>query len=115
MRNREEGVPEDPLGFIRRCVSAGKVLWTYHVQMRLRGRSIGRKEILESVPTYQMIEAYPEDKYLPSYLVYCEYGGEKFHVLFATDLKAENVRIVTAYRPSSEEWAADLKTRRRDE
>ena len=29
------------------------------------------------------------------------------------DVEGQNVRIVTAYYPSSDEWEADLKTRRR--
>ncbi len=115
MSDQERRIPENPLEFIRRCVGARKVLWTYHVQMRLRGRSISRTEILDSAATYEVIEAYPEDKYLPSYLVYCRHGEEACHVLFATDLEGENVRVVTAYRPSLEEWEADLKTRRRYE
>jgi len=41
-------IPENPLAFIRRCVQERSILWTYHVQMRLRGRSIPRSAILES-------------------------------------------------------------------
>jgi len=36
-----------------------------------------------------------------------------FHVLFAADVEGDNVRVVTAYYPSLEEWEEDLKTRRR--
>jgi hypothetical protein len=39
-------------------------------------------------------------------------GTDPFHVLFATDLKGDNARIVTACRPDSNEWLDDLKTRR---
>jgi len=34
------------------------------------------------------------------------------HKLFATDVDRENVRIVTAYRPTPDEWDNDGKTRR---
>jgi hypothetical protein len=77
--------------------------------MRLEGRHISRDEILNAVETYQMIEAYPDDKYLPSYLV----GTRGFHVLFATDTEEDNVRIVTAYRPDPGEWEPSLMTRRK--
>ncbi len=56
---------------------------------------------------------YPEDKYFPSYLLLGKHGDEAFHVLFGADVEDQNVRIVTAYYPSPEEWEADLKTRRR--
>jgi hypothetical protein len=38
---------------------------------------------------------------------------EDRHVLFGADMEGQNVRVVTAYYPSPEEWEADLKTRRR--
>ena len=90
-----------------------RILWTYHVNMRLEGRYIPRHEILGAVESFQIIEAYPEDKYLPSYLVLAM--GEKlaFHVLIAVDFEGDNVRIVTAYRPSQEHWMPDLMTRRK--
>jgi len=76
------------------------------------GRFIPRKAILDAVGSYEIVEAYPQDKYLPSYLVLARSAGEAFHVLFATDVEGGNVRVVTAYRPSAEEWEDDLKTRR---
>ena len=57
-------------------------------------------------------EAYPDDKYLPSNLILARHGSEAFHVLFATDLEGDNVRVVTSYRPDPGEWQADLKARR---
>ena len=88
------------------------MLWTYHVNMRLRARFISRQAILDSVQRFEIIESYPEDKYLPSYLIWSKYQGEVFHVLFAVDVGSDNVRIVTAYRPHPGEWEGDLKVRR---
>jgi hypothetical protein len=105
-------LPDDPLEFIRRCVRQGKVFWTYHVNMRLRGRFIHRQAILRSNESYEILEEYPKDKYLPSYLVYSEYQGDIFHILFAVDLEGVNVRVVTAYRPNPEEWEEGFRTRR---
>ncbi|HSS78140.1 MAG TPA: DUF4258 domain-containing protein [Thermoanaerobaculia bacterium] len=105
-------VPKDPLGFIQVSVKRGQVLWTYHVNMRLKGRSIARESILRIVESFEIIESYPEDKYLPSYLVHAQIQGDVFHVLFATDVPEQNVRIVTAYRPDPAEWSADLRRRR---
>ena len=51
-----------------------------------------------------MIEAYPDDKYLPSYLLLGRRGD--------ASLQGKNVRVVTAYYPSHDEWEDDLKTRR---
>lgn len=105
--------PDDPLAFIRRCVEARRIHWTYHVNMRFRERFIAREQILGATASYEIIESNPRDKYLPSYLVYARAGDRVFHVLFAIDVEGDNVRVVTAYRPDASEWADDLKTRRR--
>ena len=104
--------PEDPIEFIKDRVRRGQVLWTYHVNMRLAGRFITREAIMASVDTYELVEAYPHDKYLPSYLLLARHGAEVFHVLFATDLEGDNVRVITAYRPEAREWRPDARTRR---
>jgi Domain of unknown function (DUF4258) len=103
--------PDDPIVFIRNCVRDRKILWTYHVSMRLSARAINRDAILFCVDTYEVIESYPDDKYLPSYLVLGRPTGDAVHVLFAADVEGDNVRIVTAYRPNSTDWDADLKKR----
>ena len=105
-------IPDDPLAFIQRCVRARQVLWTYHVQMRLQGRTLSREVLLRSVESYEILEPYPDDKYLPSYLVYCDSQEGVAHIHIATDVAGDNIRIVTAYRPSLHEWEPDLRTRR---
>jgi hypothetical protein len=80
--------------------------------MRLAGRFIARETILAAPGTYELVEAYPDDKYLPSYLILARHGSEAFHVLFATDVEGDNVRVVTSYHPDPGEWQADLKARR---
>jgi hypothetical protein len=109
----ERLLPDDPLGFIKRCVKERRIYWTFHVNMRLKGRYIPRHAILESVESFEVIESYPADKYFPSYLIFSMHEGSVFHALFAVDVKGENVRMITTYRPDPEEWEADLKTRRR--
>lgn len=109
----ERVLPEDPLAFIQRRVQRRQLYWTYHINMRLQGRFISRQHILDAVHTYEVIESYPEDKYLPSYLVYATGGDQVFHVLFAVDVPAEQARVITAYRSDPVAWEADQKTRRR--
>ena len=109
---RERLLPSDPVRFIQDCIRRGRVLWTYHVNIRLAGRFIPRESILGSVETLELVEAYPGDKYLPSYLVLGRAGPDAFHVLVAADVEDDNVRVVTAYRPDAGEWQDDLKTRR---
>ena len=84
-----------------------------HVRnLRLQDRFVRREFILDAVDSYELVEAYPEDKYLPSYLVLARRPDDAIHVLFGVDVESPNVRVVTAYRPSPNEWSDDLKARR---
>jgi len=106
-------IPDNPLSFIQNCVRTGRLFWSYHVNMRMRERGINRDVVLESVGSFELIESYPEDKYLPSYLLYAVTQGKQvFHILFAADVLENNVRVVTAYHPDDMQWHHDLKTRR---
>ena len=98
--------------FIRDCIRGGRTLWTYHVNMRLEQRSVGREMIIQAAESYEMVEEYPNDKYFPSYLLMGRRDKDAFHVLFGADVDGQNVRIITAYYPSPEEWEENLKTRR---
>lgn len=108
----ERLVSDDPIRFIQDCIRRGRLFWTYHVNMRLAGRFIPRESILAAVDTLELVEAYPDDKYLPSYLLLGRAGADAFHAVFAVDVEGDNVRVVTAYRPDAGEWQDDLKTRR---
>jgi hypothetical protein len=109
---KESLIPKKPLAFIQQCVRSKKIKWTYHVNMRMKGRFISREAIISLFEDYEIIEEYPDDKYFPSYLVCSHYRDKTFHILFAVDIENENVRIVTAYYPSAEEWDDNFKTRR---
>ena len=109
-----ESQRDQVLEFIRDRVKRRRVWWTYHVNMRLGERSITRRMILDSADRYEIIESYPRDKYLPSYLIYTEEQGIQFHILIAVDTADDNVRIITAYRPDPNHWDNELKIRRRE-
>lgn len=103
----------DTLGFIKSCIKRRKICWTYHVNMRLKGRSIQREAILSSVDTYEIIEEYPKDKYLPSYIICAEYENQIIHIQIATDLEDDSIIIVTTYKPTLDKWEENFKTRRK--
>ena len=81
--------------------------------MGLKGRFIPREAILSSVDTYEIIEEYPKDKYLPSYLIYAEYENQIIHIQIATDLEDDNITIVTTYKPTLDKWEKNFKTMRK--
>ena len=83
-------MPDAPLAFIKDCVSCGRVRWTYHVTMRLQQRALTAEMVQNAIATLEIIEAYPQDKYLPSFLV----RGE------------------SEYTPDPDEWDEGLRLRR---
>jgi hypothetical protein len=105
-------LPEKPLLFIRECLSNSRIRWTYHVTMRLEQRSLGSEILLKGAGSLEIIESYPDDKYLPSFLVRGEFEGRVFHAQIATDVESRNVRVVTMYAPAPEEWDSQFRMRR---
>src|SRR5439155_22436879 len=97
-------VPANPLDFIKDCLRLRRIYWRYHVNMRMAGRYITRDDILQAIDTYEVIESYREDKYVPSFLLLVNHGGSVFHVLFALNGEGYNVRIVTSYIPHPAIW-----------
>lgn len=104
---------DNPLSFICRCVELGRVYWTHHAYLRLIERGLERDTVTSSHRSYEIIERYPKDKYLPSYLVFMIYKRTVYHAVIATDYEARMVRIVTVYQPDPEEWDETLKVRKR--
>lgn len=104
---------DDSLEYIKSCIQRRRILWTYHVNMRLKERFISRDTILNSWESYEIVESYPDDKYLPSYLVIAHHENQPYHVHVAVDRINDNVRIVTAYKPSRDEWDEGFKARRK--
>lgn len=68
--NVNQEARDDTLKFIRRCIEEGKILWTYHVNMRLRGRSIPREMVIMSRNSFEVIEEYPEDRYSKLFVIF---------------------------------------------
>lgn len=58
--------------------------------MRLGQRFIARETIIRAADTYEIVEAYPDDKYFPSYLLLGREGADGFHVLFGADMEGQN-------------------------
>ena len=100
------------LEFVRSCIKDRKILWRYHVNMRMKERFISREDILSSVNTFEIIEKYPKDKYIPSYLIYAVNGDRVIHIQIAINRHDDIIIIITAYKPTLDKWEKDFKTRR---
>jgi hypothetical protein len=80
--------------------------------MRLQQRALTAEMVRNAIATLEIIEVYPQDKYLPSFLVRGESGGFVFPAQIATDVESKNIRIVTMYAPDPDERDEGLRHRR---
>lgn len=104
------------LSFIQRCVREQRLLWTYHVNMRLVARGVSRLMVLESVDSYRVVEHYPQSQtshYLASCLVHAVHREIVIHILFAVDMEGDTVRVITVYQPDPEQWDAGFMQRKK--
>ena len=83
--------------------------------MHLQQRSLNSELLLQGMDSMEIIEAYPDDKYLPSFLLRWEYEGRVLHAQVATDIEGNNIRVVTIYAPAVGEWISEFRVRRTPE
>lgn len=57
--------------------------------MRLQQRNLRADMLVAAAASFEIIESYPKDKYLPSFLVRGEAEGVVFHVQIAADVMAK--------------------------
>ena len=80
--------------------------------MRLKQRALTSATLQEAIESLEIIESYPQDKYLPSFLLRGDSCETVFHVQIAVDVEGDNVRVVTMYIPDPNEWDPGLRSRR---
>lgn len=85
-------------------------LFTAHASQRGVQRGINSTDIEEAVIAGEVIEDYPDDKYGPSCLILgTTISGKVLHIQVSYP---PNVKLITLYEPSSDEWENDWKTRK---
>jgi hypothetical protein len=98
---------------LRKTFVEKSYIFTEHASKRAAKRKILSHEVEEAIATGSVIEDYPDDKYGPSCLMLgVSQSGRILHVQVSYP---PNVKIVTVYEPSPEEWEADWKTRKANE
>jgi len=75
-------------------------------------RNILQRDVLEILLSGEIIEDYPEDKPYPSALFLGFISGEPLHVVAAFD-EGGLFSYITTYRPSSQHFERDYKTRKK--
>ena len=86
---------------IRAYCNDDTIYLTEHLLSRMRQRSIKLEDIKNTITEGEIIEQYQDDYPFPSCLI----SSKKMHVVCS--LSSEYLYIITAYRPSIEQWDAE--------
>lgn len=98
---------------LKQIFSAQSYILTAHVSDRAIKRDIHASEIEEAVISGEVIEDYPDDKYGPSCLIAGKTRNDRnLHIQVSYP---PDVKVITVYEPSADQWEADFRTRKSDE
>lgn len=94
------------------AVEKGAVEWSAHALKIMFERDISRKAVKHIVRTGEVIEAYPEDKPFPSFLILGYWQDKPLHAVIAYDMSDKWLYVITAYEPDEEHFESNWKIRR---
>lgn len=95
---------------IRKSCAEDNIQWSLHALKRMRERKITSSEIISCIENGDIIEEYPDDRPLPSCLIYGVVTNRNLHTVVG--IGKNYISIITAYEPDSQEWKSDFKTRK---
>lgn len=101
------------LELIKSLCNENKLQWTNHILVRLLQRNIKITDVKEEILSGKIIEEYPDDYPHPSCLILGITLNKQFlHIVCGID---ENLLwLITAYKPSINEWDETFTKRRRN-
>jgi len=91
---------------IRNLCIDNAIILTDHLITRMRQRKIRFKDIKNTIKNGEIIKQYETDYPFPSCLI----NGENLHIVCS--ISEFNLYIITAYRPSLEQWEAGGKIKK---
>jgi len=74
-------------------------------------REISRDSVKQAILSGSVIEAYPDDYPIPSYLI-CSLEPEPLHIVLSYNAINSEIHIITIYRPDLEHFKSDFITRK---
>lgn len=95
--------------------SGQKIYWSRHGIVELVNEGWEQSYLEQGLQNCQVIEDYPASpRALPDCLVLgWTPAGEPFHAVVAIDVDKDRIFIITVYKPASDEWEYDWRTRKK--
>jgi hypothetical protein len=88
------------------------IIFRIHAIERMFERGIGVKDIRSALENGETIENYVDESAYPGRLVLTQPGKRPLHVVAADNLTADEVIVITGYRPDKSRWTDDFRQRR---
>jgi hypothetical protein len=105
---------DDLVDRIRRRIEGGRFRVSQHAQGRLDERKLLLSDILASVSSWEIVEAYPSGRMGPSFLAKHVLPDGPVHAVWGMiDESAVHAVLVTVYLPDKEKWDEQSTTRRK--
>ena len=79
-----------------------------HAATRMNERDISRNEVKFTLQQGIVIQNYPTDRPLPSYLLLAFPNGQPIHLLVGYDASQHYCALITVYEPDPAEWSVDF-------
>lgn len=103
---------DEATDLIVQITANGKILFKKHALLRIIERNISINEIIEVLNNFVIVDFYPDDRPLPSYLLLGYSKNKKpLHILLALDKDGGYIWIITAYIPDKSKWNEKLTER----
>ena len=95
------------------AIEAGRWRYTRHGRLEAKADGLTEDEINFAVIHGEIIENYPDDKPLPSCLIYGRSpGGGPIHSVWGYNQEEQQAAMITVYRPDPNRWVNWIERRR---
>lgn len=108
-------VSSESFSQVKQAIHAGAVYVSVHARDEAVADDLLMQDIQAATLGADCIEDYPEDPRGPSCLLLCTIGGRPVHALWGFDEHRLRAILITVYRPDSNRWSNDFRTRRRSD
>jgi hypothetical protein len=101
---------------IQSCFKNDQVLYTRHAREEMDAEEFGiiyDKEIEEAIQNGILLKEYPDDRPLPSVLIFgSTSNGRPIHIVSSYDDSEKRAIIITVYEPDPKEWIDSVERRK---
>jgi len=93
-------------------MDCGEISFSEHALKRMFERQIPPEAVAQAIAQGEVIVSYADDEPFPSYLLLWFVDGSPVHAVVARDEESRHCIVVTVYRPATDRWNRDFRTRR---